>query len=217
MDQGFSQQPDMVAAEKEAPVAQNSYASPPTFQTDDVVAKEVNSASVPQPAVSLVSPPTSLADETDVLQDHADAEGEHSTVLQTPTSNARHSSRQPRHVDRYMPEVHVVKPSKSSVHTPNARRPSFGASSTSTHRTTPGPSSGSKKSSSRPSSSHAKTPTADKKIDRHATLTSPGQTSKHMKRERTTGADGEPDAESMRLIRELQEQEFGLRKRATRA
>lgn len=63
MDQGFSQQPDMVAAEKEAPVAQNSYASPPTFQTDDVVAKEVNSASVPQPAVSLVSPPTSLADE----------------------------------------------------------------------------------------------------------------------------------------------------------
>ncbi|KAE8416839.1 hypothetical protein BDV36DRAFT_296699 [Aspergillus pseudocaelatus] len=217
VDQGFSHQPGMVVAEKEAPVAQNSYASPPTFQTDDVVAKEVNSGSVPQPAVSLVSPPTSLADETDVLQDHADAEGEHSTVLQTPTSSARHSSRQPRHVDRYMPEIHVVKPSKSSVHTPTARRPSFGASSTGTHRTTPGPSSGSKKSSSRPSSSHAKTPTADKKTDRHATLTSPGQTGKHMKRERATGADGEPDAESMRLIRELQEQEFGLRKRAARA
>ncbi|KAE8375776.1 hypothetical protein BDV26DRAFT_6878 [Aspergillus bertholletiae] len=216
-DQGFSQQPGMVVAEKETPVAQNSYASPPTFQTDDVVAKEVNSASVPQPAVSLVSPPTSLADETDVLQDHADTEGEHSTVLQTPTSNARHSSRQPRHVDRYMPEVHVLKPSKSSVHTPTARRPSFGASSTGTHRTTPGPSSGSKKSSSRPSSSHAKTPNTDKKADRHVTLSSPGQAGKHMKRERTAGTDDEPDAESMRLIRELQEQEFGLRKRATRA
>ncbi|GAB1195280.1 JmjC domain-containing histone demethylation protein 1 [Aspergillus pseudonomiae] len=216
-DQGFSQQPGMVVATKEAPVAQNSYASPPTFQTDDVVAKEINSASVPQPAVSLVSPPTSLADETDVLQDHADAEGEHSAILQTPTSNARHSSRQPRHVNRYIPEAHVIKPSKSSAHTPNARRPSFSASSTGTHRTTPGPSSGSRKSLSRPSSSHAKTPTADKKIDRHATLASPGQTGKYMKRERATGANGEPDAESMRLIRELQEQEFGLRKRSTRA
>ncbi|KAF7589097.1 JmjC domain-containing histone demethylation protein 1 [Aspergillus hancockii] len=215
-NQNILQQSGMTASEKEPPVAQTSYASPPTFQTDDVVTKEVNSASVPQPAVSLVSPPTSLADETDVPQDHADAEREHSAVLETPTSNARHSSRQPRHVDRYIPEVHVVKPIKSSVYTPTARRSSFGGSSTGTRRTTPGPSSGSKKSLSRPSSSHAKTPTTDKKFDRHTISLSPGQSSKHPKRERTTGTDGEPDAESMRLIRELQEQEFGLRKRSTR-
>ncbi|KAE8390033.1 hypothetical protein BDV23DRAFT_91047 [Aspergillus alliaceus] len=215
--QDLSQQSGLVVAEKEAPVEQTSYASPPTFQTDDVVAKEVNSASVPKPAISLVSPPTSLVDETDVPQDHADAEGEHSAILETPTSNARHSSRQPRHVDRYMPEVHVIKPTKPSTHTPTARRSSFGAPSTGTRRITPGPSSESKKPSSRPSSSHAKTPTADRKADRHATSTSPGQLGKHARRDRVTGIDGEPDAESMRLIRELQEQEFGLRKRATRA
>ncbi|KAE8350244.1 PHD finger and JmjC domain protein [Aspergillus coremiiformis] len=216
-DQDLSKQSNIVVAEKGAPVGETSYASPPTFQTDDVVAKDVNSASVPKPAASLVSPPTSLADETDVPQDHADVDGERSAILETPTSNARHSSRQPRHVDRYMPEVHIVKSAKSSAHTPTARRSSFGASSTGTRRTTPGPSSGSKKSSSRPSSSHSKTPTIDKKLERQDTSMSPGQPGKQTKRERITGADEEPDAESMRLIRELQEQEFGLRKRATRA
>ena len=46
-----------------------------------------------------------------------------------------------------------------------------------------------------------------------AALISPGQTNKPTKR----AADDEPDAESLRLIRELQEAEFGLRKRSTRA
>ncbi|KAE8145381.1 hypothetical protein BDV25DRAFT_71557 [Aspergillus avenaceus] len=212
-NQDVAQQSTLLAVEKEVPVAQTSYASPPTFQADDnIVTKEISSASVPKPTASLVSPPTSLADETDVPQDSVDVQGEQQTILQTPTSNSRHSSRQPRLVDRYAPEVHIVKPTKSSTYTPIVRRSSFNGSSAGMRRTTPGPSSGSKKSLSRPSSSHAKTPTVDKK----AASTSPGQSSKHAKRERTTGADEGPDAESMRLIRELQEQEFGLRKRAAR-
>lgn len=199
---------------KEAPLGQTSYASPPAFQTDTMVTKEVNTIPVSsQPTTTLVSPPTSLADETDVPHDQADGEGEHA-VLHTPTSSSRHSSRQPRHVDRYIPEAQATKIAKLPTHTPFARRSSFGGTSTVAHKTTPGPSA-SKKPSSRPSSSHAKKSsslTTDKKFDRHATSLSPGQSGKNTKRI----AEGEPDADSLRLIREIQEQEFGLRKRATR-
>ncbi|KAG2414226.1 hypothetical protein HFD88_003417 [Aspergillus terreus] len=189
------------SAEKEAPVGQTSYASPPAFQSDTLVSKDVNPASLPKPTDSLVSPPTSLADETDVLHDQADGDG----ALHTPNSSSRHSSRQPRHVERYMPEAHA-KIAKSTH--PIARRASFGASTSGTRKTTPGP----KKASSRPTSSHGKTPTADKKA---SASTSPNQPGKSAKRDRP--ADDAPDAESLRLIRELQEQEFGLRKRSTRA
>ncbi|THC88558.1 hypothetical protein EYZ11_011998 [Aspergillus tanneri] len=212
----ISLQQGMVSAEKEAPVGHTSYASPPTYQADTVITEIHPDSMSSKPAATLVSPPTSLADETDVAHEHADGEGEHPGVLHTPTSSSRHSSRQPRHVDRYAPEVHVAKGTKSSTHTPAARRSSFGASSTGTRKTTPGPSSGSKKSSSRPSSSHAKKnmSPAEKKLDR--TVASSEQAGKSTKRERANAADEEPDAESLRLIRELQEQEFGLRKRSTR-
>ncbi|PYH88031.1 JmjC domain-containing histone demethylation protein 1 [Aspergillus ellipticus CBS 707.79] len=218
-EQDYSQ-PDMV--DKEAPPGQTSYASPPAFQTDTVDAKEMDSAPVSKPTATLVSPPTSLADETDVPHEHADGEGEHGVVLHTPTSSSRHSSRQPRQVERYAPEFHVLKTTttttttKPVTHTPTARRSSFGGSSAGPPKSTPGLSSGPKKSSSRPSSSsHAKKSfwAMDEKKDRHmASSISPGQTGKNPKR----AVDEEPDAESLRLIRELQEQEFGLRKRSTR-
>ncbi|PYH68793.1 [Histone H3]-lysine-36 demethylase [Aspergillus vadensis CBS 113365] len=217
VDKDANRQSGMTVGEKEAPLGPTSYASPPTFQTDTVDAKELNSAPVSKPTATLVSPPTSLADETDVPQEQADGEGDHVVVLHTPTSSSRHSSRQPRQVDRYMPETHVSKPTKGTTHTPTVRRSSFGGSSGGVRKSTPGPSSGSKKSASRPSSSsHAKKSfwsTDEKKGDRHAaTSTSPGQPGKNSKRV----ADEEPDAESLRLIRELQEAEFGLRKRSTR-
>ncbi|RAL05079.1 [Histone H3]-lysine-36 demethylase [Aspergillus ibericus CBS 121593] len=217
VDQDFPQQSDIAVEEKEAALGPTSYASPPAFQTDTVDAKEMDSAPVSKPTATLVSPPTSLADETDVPHDHVDGEGDHAVVLHTPTSSSRHSSRQPRQVDRYVPEVHVPKLVKAPTQTPTARRSSFGGSSGGGRKSTPGPSSGSKKSSSRPSSSsHAKKSfwsTDDRKGERHAaSSTSPGQLGKNSKRV----ADEEPDAESLRLIRELQEAEFGLRKRSTR-
>ncbi|PWY69206.1 PHD finger and JmjC domain protein [Aspergillus sclerotioniger CBS 115572] len=217
VDQVFPRQSDMTVEEKEAALGPTSYASPPSFQTDAVDAKEIDSAPVSKPTATLVSPPTSLADETDVPQDHVDGEGDHAMVLHTPTSSSRHSSRQPRQVDRYVPEVHVPKLVRAPTHTPTARRSSFGGSSGGARKSTPGPFSGSKKSSSRPSSSsHAKKSfwsTDERKGERQATSsTSPGQPGKNPKRV----ADEEPDAESLRLIRELQEAEFGLRKRSTR-
>ncbi|PYH47755.1 [Histone H3]-lysine-36 demethylase [Aspergillus saccharolyticus JOP 1030-1] len=206
------------ATDKEAPLGQTSYASPPAFQSDTVVTSEVNSALASKPTATLVSPPTSLVDETDVPNDYADGEGEHVVILHTPTSSSRHSSRQPRQVDRYVPEVSVSKTNKPATHMLGARRSSFGASTTGVQRSTPGPSSGTKKTASRPSSSHnAKKsfwPTDEKKGERTtASSTSPSQINKSTKR----AADDEPDAESLRLIRELQEAEFGLRKRSTRA
>ncbi|KAI9376493.1 hypothetical protein BJX61DRAFT_322434 [Aspergillus egyptiacus] len=212
MGKSSTQQADMVV-EKDILVDQNSYASP-----DPVAAKEINTT-VAKPTATLVSPPTSLADEMDI-HDQADGEGEHAAAFNTPSSGSRHSSRQPRQVDRYMPDVHFMKSNKPTSNHQPARRSSFGAASTGVRRNTPGPSSGSKKSASRPTSSHSKksiSPSTDKKLERHAvSSTSPGQHGKVSKFERSHVPDDDPDAESLRLIRELQEQEFSLRRRAGR-
>jgi F-box/leucine-rich repeat protein 10/11 len=208
-------QTNLTSAERKTHVGQTSYASPPAFQSDTVV-MEVDGAAVSKPTASLVSPPTSQADETDVPPEQ-DGEKDNHVVYYTPTASSRHSSRQPRHVDRYVPESQPAKAVKTTAHTPSARRASFSGPTTA-RRVTPGAQGSSKKSASRPSSSHAKkgiSPATEKKFDRMTTTsTSPGH--KGPKRERTAIADDEPDAESLRLIRELQEQEFGLRKRTTR-
>ena len=218
---GMNSQPAVTDAEK-VPVGQTSYASPPALQTDAVVTKEVDSASAPsQPTATLVSPPTSLADDTDVPHEHANGEvqpsteGEHPTVMHTPSSSSRHSSRQPRQVDRFAPDPPVAKASnpKSVSHTASMHHSSLG-------KATPAPSSTMKRPYSRPSSSHAKTsasPTSEKKSGRpdHSS-TSPGQPGKNTKHDQAHFAEDEPDIESLRLIRELQEQEFELRKHSTR-
>ncbi|KAL4917459.1 hypothetical protein BDW62DRAFT_84394 [Aspergillus aurantiobrunneus] len=202
-----TQNAEMFLAEKDLLADQNSYASPPTVQADTVATKELT-ATVSKPAATLVSPPTSLADEMDI-HDQVDGEGEHASAVYTPSSGSRHSSRQPRQVERYMPEVHFK--TTKSIPEP-ARRSSFGAS---VRKTTPGLPSGSKKSASRPSSSHG--PLVEKKFERHATsLTSLDQHGKGCKSEQAGLLDNDPDAESLRLIRELQEQEFSLRRRAGR-
>ncbi|KAL4885358.1 hypothetical protein BJY04DRAFT_231863 [Aspergillus karnatakaensis] len=211
-----AQHADMFPAEKDMLADQNSYASPPAFQADAIASKDLTTT-VPKPVATLVSPPTSLADEMDI-HDQADGEGEHTAVIYTPSSGSRHSSRQPRQVDRYMPEVHFVKSTKPApANPPQARRSSF---SVSMRKTTPGISSGPRKAASRPSSSHSKksfSPAAEKKPERQAAFsTSPGQHGKGPKLERPNVFDEDTDAESLRLIRELQEQEFGLRRRAGR-
>jgi F-box/leucine-rich repeat protein 10/11 len=196
----------------DAPQGEALYASPPAFQPDSGDGKDLNSISMSssKPATSLVSPPTSLADETDVVQE-GDAvqsvEGETSTTLHTPNSSSRHSSRQPRHVDRYAPDVTASRVSK-----PVGRATS---STIGVRKTTPAPPSSARKPSSRPSSSHAKksSPMYEKHFNRQApTSLSPRQ---HKHTQHITG-DEDADEESLRLIRELQEQEFGLRKRSTR-
>lgn len=192
------------------PVGRSTYASPPVFHADAVEAKGANSMSISSnPTTSLVSPPTSLADEMDVVQDGealVSVEGEASTALHTPNSSSRHSSRQPRHGERFAPDATAARTAK----------PAGRITSSTMRRTTPVLLPASKKPSSRPSSSHAKksSPMVEKRFDRHmASSLSPNQNSKHTKHHIT---EDETDAESLRLIRELQEEEFGLRKRSTR-
>lgn len=173
-----------------------------------------------QTANPLVSPPTSLVGETEVLPPEHPSEELHggsvivdgeNEVLHTPTSGSRHSSRQPRQIDRYAPEQQVV--TKPSTATPKQTVPT--APSRQTMK-----SSSTKKSTSRPGSSHTKksaSPSVEKRLTVSST-TSPSS-SKKVKRERTSfSADdtADADAESLRLIRELQEQDFGLRRRAAR-
>lgn len=188
---------------------QDSYASPPAFQTDTLLSKEDPMPA--QPTTTLVSPPTSQADEMDVSQDHVEGEGEHPSAIHTPTSSSRHSSRQPRQVERYAPDVQIAgKSSRPASHPFSARQPF--ATSAAARKTPPGPSSGPKRPSSRLNSSHGLA-TEARHAGHHGTTSasaSPGQAGKKRTHE-------EPDADSMRLIRELQEQEFGLRKRSTRA
>ncbi|KAJ5823074.1 hypothetical protein N7447_005414 [Penicillium robsamsonii] len=198
----------------EAHQTQALYASPPpapTFQAESMDAKDLNSVPVSssKPNTSLVSPPTSLADEMDGVQE-GDAvqsvEGEVSTALHTPNSSSRHSSRQPRHVDRFAPDASTARAPKPAAQVTSS---TIGA-----RKTTPVPAS-TRKPSSRPSSSHAKksSPMYEKHFHRHApTSLSPRQ---HKHTHHITG-DEDADEESLRLIRELQEQEFGLRKRSTR-
>lgn len=218
--------PQAVAeTEEKTPFGQSSYASPPAFQTDAEETNEMGSAPArSRPTATLVSPPTSLSDEPDLPHEHANGdvhvsnEGEHS-ALYTPNSGSRHSSRQPRLVDRYAPEA-IAKGSKPpSSHTP-ARRPP-GIATTASQRTSPVLSSGVKKPSSRPTSSHTKKspwPGPERKADRQASLPiSPGQSSKHAKRDRVHLAENEMDPDTMRAIREIQEEQFGLRRRGTRA
>ncbi|KAJ5214831.1 hypothetical protein N7468_010510 [Penicillium chermesinum] len=191
--------------ESEVYLDQKMYASPPAFHADSVEAKDPSLLSASsKPTASLVSPPTSLADEMDVVPEGeaiASVEGEVSTALQTPNSSSRHSSRQPRHLERHLPDATVSRVPKPTT------KPA-----TSTTRRTPGPPSSAKKPSSRPSSSYAKksSPMAERLFERHATASLSPHQSKHSNH--FANEEG-PDAESLRLIRELQEAEFGLRRR----
>lgn len=204
----ISQPQPQLIKENEAPAGQVLYASPPVFHVDGADTKASHSLPVSsKPTAALVSPPTSLADEMDTVQDGealASVENDTFTALYTPNSSSRHSSRQPRHVERFVTDMAAIRASK----------PIGQPASSTVNRTTPGPPS-SKKPSSRPSSSHAKksAPMVDKHFGRYAATSLSPHQAKHVKHQ----IDEEnTDAESLRLIRELQEEEFGLRKRSTR-
>ena len=220
-----------------------SYASPPDLQTDQPVATKVNTgATTTEPGATLVSPPTSLADDVDTSPGHhaegemrpsieGGHEGEHPATLHTPTSTSRHSSRQPRQVDRYVPEVvsttsrapKSAPKSSSSHHHPHHHKPSGVAVEAK-------PASSMKKPSSRPTSSHqhqhqhqhhppSGSALSDGKKGSPAVERGGGHDRiKAAKREEASvGGATEEDLESLKLIRELHEQDFGLRRRGGRS
>ena len=185
--------------EKAGSLGQSSYASPPAFQTDNLVPQEVDTMMVSsQPTATLVSPPTSQADEADERADREGVVFDSHQAIQTPASSSRHSSRQPRHV---VPEVQAAKPTTATAAPPPRRRRASFAASAGVRKTPPA-----KNPASRPTSSHAKSTASGLSGHGHGH----GQT-------QAQGQNPELDEDSLRLIREIQEQEFGLRKRSTRA
>ncbi|KAH8704738.1 putative PHD finger and JmjC domain protein [Talaromyces proteolyticus] len=199
---------------KDVPTEHVSYASPPAVKTDgDTETLVSGQRQSTHPTNPLVSPPTSLVGEVEVSLGHANEELHGSLegdmeLLYTPTSSSRHSSRQPRQIDRYMPDQIPTKP---TVPRQGSRQTSSGATKIPT-KPSSAPSSTAKKPLSRPTSSHKKSasPAVEKK------LTSSPSTTKMVKRERNSFTTDDADPDSLRLIREIQEQEFGLRRRQAR-
>ncbi len=115
------------------------------------------------PASSLVSPPASSHDDAGISPISANAGWKSSTV------SSRHSSSQPKHMQRYTPESGSMRRASSSSYGENAQE--------------------------RPTSPV----TADLSSDQ--------------KPKARTGSESIADEESMRLIKELQAEEYGLRRR----
>lgn len=200
---------DSIPSEKANSLGQSSYASPPAFQTDNLVPQDVDQMVLSSQPTALVSPPTSQADEADERVDRdggsgGTGDGDSYQAMQTPAASSRHSSRQPRHV---VPEIQAATATTAAKPTPaqRRRRASFAASA-GVRKTPPA-----KRPASRPTSSHAGHSHShghgqNHQSHAHAHAHAHGQTQ-----------NPEMDEDSLRLIREIQEQEFGLRKRSTRA
>ncbi|WEW57967.1 JmjC domain-containing histone demethylation protein 1 [Emydomyces testavorans] len=185
------------------------------------------------PADSLVSPPTSLLDDTDGVVDHANHVPGEQTVsignehdkectldVNTPAST---SPKTPRPTVSEGASAEIEKTEATSPNTVEEHVISSPPADFSSTLTKP---------PSRPSSSHKSkqfmvkelkqihTP-AEKKGSpsrgrQNTSPSSPQRRSKSRKRDRVSFAEVDADEESLKLIKELQEQEFGLRKRTVR-
>ncbi|KAK2762790.1 JmjC domain-containing histone demethylation protein 1 [Arachnomyces sp. PD_36] len=229
------QRPEEIKEAGKGVLANGSYASPPELLTDQSVATQVNTeaATTAPVTTTLVSPPTSLADDVDTSLNHNEGEmrpsieggheGEHLTTLHTPNSTSRHSSRQPRQVDRYVPEVVSTTrgpksaPKSSSSHHHHLNHPSTKPAGVAVEAK---PTSSVKKPSSRPTSSHHH-PSSGSSMpigNRGSSVTDRGgphdpHSGKVVKGEGSASATTGEDMESLKLIQELHEQDFGLRRR----
>jgi F-box/leucine-rich repeat protein 10/11 len=249
------QRPEEIKETAKGILTNGSYASPPELQADQPLATKVNTeaTTATAPATTLVSPPTSLADDVDASLDQAEGEmrpsieggheGEQPAALPTQTSTSRHSSRQPRQVDRYVPEVvstnrgpKSAPKSSSSHHHPHHSHPSTKLAGVAVEAKS---TSSTKKPSSRPTSSHHNqhsSPTMPNGKKTSPTTTTfdrggehdrmiPSSVSAHHHSGKAMGREGgnvtageeEEDMESLKLIRELHEQDFGLRRRGGRS
>ncbi|EEP76091.1 conserved hypothetical protein [Uncinocarpus reesii 1704] len=208
----------------------DTYASPPAVNAERDAHSQPRAilGQVP-PADSLVSPPTSLHDDLDGVT-HQPSQAVHPSML-----NERNSGYA---VDVNTPTSpktpHLTALNMTSA-TQDAEQTKHGVPvqvqekliSTSTDTTSQHP-----KPPSRPSSSHSSkhamtkevkhfhtstgTRGSPSQIRHHNTPTSPQRQSKSGKRDRVSFAEVDADEESLKLIKELQEQDFGLRKRSTR-
>lgn len=223
--------PGAVDSKKVISPSQVSYASPPGLKSDIVAPAEVAlPPTKAPPANSLVSPPTSLADDLEVGISASENQSknlpetvnynrpvkEPSPVL--PTHNHRHTVGESSSDSKGDSTLHrrsnsrevAPKIETTNVAPPQSHTGKPSSRPTSSHRIKPGSPAFSISENKRPNS-------ADRRLDgMSVSPASPQRSVKSSKRERVSFAEADADPESRKLIQELYEQDFGLRRRAAR-
>jgi hypothetical protein len=177
------------------------------------------------PVGSLASPPDSLihdagsppteTNRTEVnrsIEMFADGSDSSANPLHTPKSASRHSSRQPKQVGRYVPEA-----ASSTVKQP--KKPASRRASSSTVSTLTSIDEQTLRSSSRASTAQPTVAATTRAAKTQVKAESPASVRRGastIPRGRSSIGTDDMDEESLKLIRALQEQEFGLRRRSTR-
>lgn len=174
------------------------------------------------PAGSLASPPDSLLHDpgfsptamasvelTKSIEINGEGSESSGNPLHTPKSSSRYSSRQPKQVDRYVPDIantlHELAPDNATYD----RRASSSAASALTSLD------GKSRRSSNVSVRSGPIPEASTTPAFKAE--SPASQSRGMSRGRSSFGDPEMDEESLKLIKALQQEDLGLRRRGGKA
>jgi hypothetical protein len=179
------------------------------------------SAASQTPAGSLASPPDSLLQDAD-FSPTAMANGELTksietngggsefggNPLHTPNSASRHSSRQPKQIDRYVPDAASTSQMPASEDARYDRRASSSGISALTSID------GNSRRSSNVSARAGETPAT--MLAQNIKAETPASQDRRVSRGRSSFGDPDMDEESLKLIRALQQEDLGLRRRGAR-
>jgi F-box/leucine-rich repeat protein 10/11 len=173
------------------------------------------------PAGSLASPPDSLLQDADFsptvmangeLTKSIEADGGGSEFggnpLRTPSSASRHSSRQPKQIDRYVPDASSASQRPASEDRRYDRRASSSGLSALTSID------GNSRRSSDVSVPAGDTPATV--VGQNIKAETPTSDNRRVSRGRSSLGDPNMDEESLKLIRTLQQEDLGLRRRGAR-
>lgn len=218
---------------RDDPISEPPHISPPQKKTENDASNDPMALTAS--GTTLVSPPTSLADELDNRTGNIDGEksriidgernADYPNSIHTPTSLSGVSSRQPTlamqtSLPSEIPQTNSDYHAAAAPNTSNPISPSPSQARKLPSETTP---------LSLKSSSPATTPILKETIHDNSELDKKKQTSqgpstglspispqrpnKANKRDRASFTDADTDEDSLKLIRQLQEEDFGLRKR----
>jgi hypothetical protein len=179
------------------------------------------SAASQTPAGSLASPPDSIVQETD-FSPTAIAHGKLAksietneggpefggNLLHTPSSASRHSSRQPKQVDLYVPDA------TSTTQKPSAQDARYDRRSSSSELSALTSLDGKSRRSSNVSVSAGETPAT--LAGQNIKAETPTSQNRRVSRGRSSFGDLDMDEESLKLIRAIQQEDLGLRRRGAR-
>ena len=180
------------------------------------------SAASQTPAGSLASPPDSLFQDADFsptamtngeltksIETYGGGSDFGGNPLHTPSSDSRHSSRQPKQIDRYVPNAASTSQKPATEDAGYSRRASSSGISALTSID------GKSRRSSDVSVRAGETPATV--IGQNIKAETPTSENRRVSRGRSSFGDPDMDEESLKLIRALQQEDLGLRRRGARS